>query len=151
MNKNLFAIALLLMGSLMLTTSCDKDDDPKTNADLIVGTWKLTAYTVSPELPFIGSNAYSQIPDCSKDDLDIYEENSVFKVDEGPSKCNPNDPQTVTGTYTFNPDMTILTRNDGTETKSLDIMEITETEMVVTYKESETGVEYTYTKTFTKQ
>jgi hypothetical protein len=151
MNKNLFAIALFLMGSLMLTTSCDKDDDPMTNEDLIIGTWRLSAFTVSPELPFIGSNVYSQIPDCTKDDLSIFEDNGVFKVDEGASKCNPNDPQTITGSYTFNPDMTVLTINDGSETESWDISEISDSQMVATYEESDTGVVYTYTLTFTKQ
>jgi hypothetical protein len=150
MNKNLFAIALFVLATAFATTGCDKDD-PKTNADLIIGNWKTTAATVSPELPFIGSDIFAQYDPCDKDDIAIFEPNGVFKSDEGATKCDPNDPQTLTGTYAFNPDQTVLTVNDGVDPQSYNIVELTESTMRASFTENSTGVVYTYTVTFTKQ
>ncbi|MEZ4950947.1 MAG: hypothetical protein R2879_20585 [Saprospiraceae bacterium] len=152
MNKNLFAIALLVLATAFATTSCNKDEDPKTNAELILGSWKVTAASVSPEIPIVGTDVYSYLyEECDKDDISIFEDNGVLKIDEGASKCNANDPQTVTGTYLFNPTQTVITINDGSGPESFNVVELGESVMRISYSENVAGTDYTYTVTFTKQ
>ncbi|MFT5480971.1 MAG: hypothetical protein ACI9NN_001939, partial [Bacteroidia bacterium] len=39
------------------------------------------------------TDIYSQLNDCSKDDLNKYETDKTGVYDEGTTKCDPTDPQ----------------------------------------------------------
>lgn len=150
--KNLWFLLIFSVFTLTtFSTGCKKDDDIVSNSELILGNWQLTGHTVNPALPIFGSDLYNQYDNCEKDNLFIFESNGVTKVDEGATKCDAADPQTITGTYTFNPDKTIITLSiDGVDT-SLTITELTSSKLVATEAENSTGVNYTYTYTFTKK
>lgn len=148
-------LCLLFISSLALT-SCEKDENKVSNTDKITGTWKLTAMTVDPAIDWFGTqvtNLYAQLPACTKDDLTIFQSNGVVKLDEGDSKCEVSDPQTQTGTWTFNTsESTISVTTDG-ETESWEINELTKDRFSVDYivEDEEEGITYTFTATYVKQ
>ena len=136
--KNL--ILLLLVALVFTFNSCKKDKDevvtPKTKTQLLCGkNWKITAATVDPAIDWNGSgavsaNLYNQLQTCEKDGINVYNSNGTYTSDEGASKCDVSDPQTVTGTWVFNTN---------------------ETTLVLSYSEVINSVNYTVTATFTKQ
>jgi hypothetical protein len=151
MKKFLLPFLMTVVATGLLFTGCNKDDDKK-NSELIVGSWKLTAMTVSPALPFVGSDVYGFLDACDKDDVLIFETGGVVKSDEGATKCDTSDPQTTTDSYAFNPDQTILTYTDKYgDSYSVTVVELSGSKFVGTYVEDDSGVAYTYTLTFTKQ
>jgi len=153
MKKILFYF-LFLAPVTFLLTSCEKDDpivEVQTNSELILGTWNITAATIDPPSFTTGSDLYATYDDCDKDDLLTFESGDVVKRDEGATKCSASDPQTISGTYAFNPDETILTHTlDGT-TVSSTITSIDATTMILVEKITVGVVENTLTFTFTKQ
>lgn len=150
MKKILFYF-LFLAPVTFLLTSCGDDDPVLTNSDLILGTWSLTAATIDPPPFTTGPDLFATYDACDKDDLLTFESGDAVKLDEGATKCNDSDPQTITGTYAFNPDETILTHTlDGT-TVSLDVTTLDANTMVLVEKITAAGVENTLTFTYSKQ
>ncbi len=148
------AVLVLLIVST-LAWSCKKDDNKPDRLDLLVEkNWRLTALTIDPSIDWFGNgtlvtNIYAQLNNCDRDDLYIFERNGVYKLDEGPTKCSPNDPQTITGTWTFNPDKTVITVNITGGSNSYTIKELESKRMVLEYQERFGGVTYTLTGTYT--
>ncbi|HMQ47648.1 MAG TPA: DUF5004 domain-containing protein [Saprospiraceae bacterium] len=141
---------------LLLVNSCKKEKDTLDKTQLLTnGSWKLTTMTVEPAIDWFGTpvtNVYLQLPTCVKDDLTIFKSNGIINYDEGASKCNPNDPQTTTGTWTFNTDQTILSiTTNGSSTESWDISELTDTRFEAEYPVIEEGVTYSFFVVFEKQ
>lgn len=145
----------LALMSLLVFASCKKEkNEPDKTQMLVSGSWKITAMTVEPAIDWFGTpvtNVYLQLPPCVKDDLTIFKSNGIVNYDEGASKCDPNDPQTTTGTWTFNTNQTILsiTTNDGTE--SWDVSEMTDSRFEAEYQVVEEGVTYSFFVVFEKQ
>lgn len=149
-------VVLLGTCALFTTSSCKKDDDagPDKVKILTDGQWQLTAMTADPAIDWFGTpvtNVYAQLPACIKDDLTIFKPNGTVNFDEGPSKCEPNDPQTTTGTWTFNTTLTILSVTQDGETESWDVSELKGNTFKAEYKIVEGGVTYTIDVTFTKK
>jgi hypothetical protein len=62
--------------------------------------WKISAATISPALG--GVTDYLQIlPDCGEDNLTFFKKDGSYKIDEGSTKCDPSDPQSIEGTWSF--------------------------------------------------
>ena len=93
------------------------------------------------------SDFYAQLDNCSKDDLEKYNTNNTVTYDEGPTKCDPTDPQTQTSPWSFNSDETILTV-DG---ESYKILTLTSTQLKMSFSELIDGINYTYTATYAKK
>jgi len=113
---------------------------------MVVGkNWVVTAFTVDPAFPVVGTNLYNQIPACTKDDITKFAADGKATFDEGASKCSVTDPQTTTGSWAFNTTETVLsvTYANGTTT-SLTIKTLTSSKMSGTYQEVNGGVTYTY-------
>jgi hypothetical protein len=149
---------VVMLGAVALfsTTSCNKDDDatPDKVKILTGGQWQLTAMTADPAIDWFGTpvtNVYAQLPACIKDDLTIFKTDGKVNFDEGPSKCQPNDPQTTTGTWTFNTTQTVLSVTQDGETESWDVSELKDKTFKADYKIVEEGVTYTISVTFTKK
>jgi hypothetical protein len=146
-NFSILFAATVLVASLF--TSCKKDED---RTALLVGkNWKLSALTVDPAIDFFGvqiSDLYAQFETCDKDDILTFEAGGTLTFDEGASKCDSSEPQTIAGTWAFNTDETILTV-DGIDWK---IKSISGSKLVVSYEEDllGTGVKNTITGTYTK-
>lgn len=122
--KNYFKIFGILTLGLVLTLSSCKDDDDKTPAKtpreyLIAGYWKTTAQVIDPGVNLGGTvitDFFTLTPDCTKDDLVRFNADGTITEDEGPTKCDDDDPQTVTeGTWVLSADNTYITINDPDE------------------------------------
>ncbi len=161
-----FLLPLCSLLALSLTfTSCKKDkkEDPapvaKTKTELITGkNWKVTAATIDPAIDLFGTgtpttNLYAQLEDCNKDDLIRFDTPNAYKEDEGGTKCDATDPQTITGTWVFSADETKVTTNTASGgSTTFNITELTETTLKGTVVENFGGpVNYTLTITHTKQ
>lgn len=154
-----FFSLLLLAGSLAFV-SCEKDKDidaDQPDKILTSGTWKLTALTVDPAIDWFGTsvtNVYAQLPACSKDDLTTFQSNGTVKFDEGTSKCNTNDPQTVTALWALSNDQKTISVTMNGETESWKINQLSKTTVQVDYEQEDedgSGLTYTFTATYTKQ
>jgi Lipocalin-like domain len=103
MRKKTFVFSLLIttFTICLIIESCKKDDR---SSNPIVGKWKMTAYIHN------GIDVYgTQVYPCVIDNIVTFTSDQQVMVDEGPTKCNSSDPQTITGTFSFNSDNTQLT------------------------------------------
>jgi len=133
MKKVLLTTALL---STLLFTNCKKEETTKTTpvktkTDLITSAkWKTTAFTVNPGIDIGGSiitDFYTQMDDCDKDDTEKFEVGGLGSSDEGSTKCDPMDPQTVAFTWSFTSNETKLIQ----DTDTYDIISLTESELII--------------------
>ncbi len=122
---------LVLSGIIGLATlsSCSEEPiTPKTKTELLTSSgWKLKEFTVNPGIDIGGviiTDFLTQFDPCDLDDVNIYKTGGQGIIDEGPTKCDPSDPQTTTFTWVFNPDETKITE-DNTDT--YDIIQLDET------------------------
>lgn len=89
------------MSSIVLVSACSKDDDstgggatPATNTSKLCNkNWKIVSFVLD------GVNITSQIPACDLDDFTRFSTDGNYVNDEGPTKCDPADPQTIPGTW----------------------------------------------------
>jgi hypothetical protein len=130
MKKTLFrlmaAASLLLFG----LTSCDKKDaPPKSKTVLLTQTsWKYKSVTIG------GSDASSYIQACQKDNILVFAAAGTGNVNEGASKCNAGDPDTIPFTWIFNSGETILELSEELYTNgstTMTILSLTDTELVL--------------------
>jgi hypothetical protein len=146
---------VLLSGLILAGTSCSKDEDEKTNKDLLVGkNWKMTALTINPAV-FGVTDFYSVLPACTADDLTKFNSDGTVNFDEGASKCESGDPQTTYGTWSLNSDQTVISVTSDGLTEAYTISELTETVLKFSYTMvddlGEGEKTYTLAVTFTKQ
>jgi hypothetical protein len=111
---NKITSALLVLGLGITVISCKKETPTPTPAptktELITGkNWILTSYVMD------NVEYYDQIASCQQDNLNIFNANNTVTIDEGPTKCDPLDPQTSDGgAWFFNATETLITL-DGSE------------------------------------
>lgn len=91
---------------LFFLTACQKDDNLpvlKTKTELLSqSAWKFSAATVS------GTDASGYLQTCQKDNVYTFVSSGTGTIDEGPSKCDTNDPQSSSFTWTLTSNDTIL-------------------------------------------
>lgn len=107
-------LGLFSLTALLIFGSCSKDnndDNPpeKTTTELLTaGFWKITSMTIDPGVIFESTfitDVYAQMEDCERDDLMRFDSDGKITDDEGPTKCDPNDPQTTNdGTWVLSAD-----------------------------------------------
>ena len=134
------AISIFFIGSFIV--ACKKNSDnnntPKTKTELIsASAWKFDNAKVS------GVDVSGLLDDCDKDNTATFVSNGSGTVDEGPTKCNSADPQTVSFTWTFENNETTLQATaplfpggNGTFT----IVTLTDTQLVVSQDITVSGV-----------
>ena len=146
-------IASLIVFSLLLV-QCSKDDEtpPKTKAELIIGNWQITGDNYSPAYDLgTGSpitDGFVYYSACEKDDITMFKVNSQGEFNEGATKCDPTDPQTIAFLYTLTNGDTKLNLNSIAE---FDIVQLDNGTMKLSNTFSENGVSYTETLTFTRK
>ena len=88
-------LSLLILAASCKKSSPDKPAD-KTNTEIIVqSSWKFDNAKVA------GTDISSLLDDCDKDNTVTFSSNGSGIVDEGTSKCDPLDPQTVDFSWNF--------------------------------------------------
>ncbi|MCS6824948.1 MAG: lipocalin family protein [Cytophagaceae bacterium] len=127
----------------VLLVSCKKDkDDPKPSSQgnsssyqqRILGKWKITSFTLVSDSASI--DYYQQMEDCEKDNILEFRRDSVLIFDEGPTKCNVDDPQQTDGTYVLSADnkKLTMTNNMGYDSFTWEIVELTNVRMKLIMK-----------------
>jgi hypothetical protein len=151
---------LLFLSFSFLFLRCSDDDEPTTPAELLLGSWGMTANTWSPAYDVDGNgqlitDEFALYPSCEKDDIYIFKESNVGEVNEGNTKCNAADPQSVPYTYllkTNNTQLNISFSGQGiTIGLDFDIVQLDATTLKVKTTIVENGVTYTNTQTFVRK
>jgi hypothetical protein len=108
--KSLLIVTIILA---ILTVSCKKEDSNPSKKDLLTsGTWKLTAVMNDDDANGIYEfDVFASLPDCFKDNIHTFQNNGKFQVNEGQTKCDPIDPQTVIANWQLTQNETHLTIN----------------------------------------
>lgn len=78
--------------------------EPTRTAYLIQGIWKEVKHEIrtgSGEWEEARVSVISGIPGCKADDYRIFRKNATYVLYEGPVKCNPLEPASKTGTWSF--------------------------------------------------
>jgi len=137
---------LLVTGSASLL-SCKKDPPVKSRTELLsTGTWKRTALTSNPAYDWYANGTsdtdiLSYMWPCEKDNFDTYRTNGMIEVNEGPTKCDPSDPQTWSVSWEFIKNETVILFEGSYE---YIIDELTETTLKLRGTFEENGVTYTH-------
>jgi hypothetical protein len=148
--------AAIVMLSVVVMAGCKKDDSKrKTKTELLtMGSWKQTSIYFSPAVDWNGdghteNEVINFYPPCSKDDLIMFKTNGTVLSDEGPSKCDPADPQIIeTTNWKFaDNETTILIGEPGAE-EPAHVLELSSSVLKVKITVEEAGVYYTQTLTF---
>jgi len=158
MKTNISLCSAFVLISALFFSSCSKKSDPTPPKDQLLTAakgWKLTDAKVT--VSGITQSIFSAIPACVVDNITFYKSTGDYLEDEGATKCDSADPQTLeSGTWKFNTDKTIITvtssdpANPGTV--ALTLVSLTATTLVI--KESIDvggGVTALGTYTFTAQ
>jgi len=159
--KTTITARLMILVTFIVTISffsCKDDEDSPSKTDLISkNTWKVTAFTVDPAYPIFDENwnitgysndVFATMDDCSKDDTFKFNSDNTLKLDENASKCDPSDPQTSTGTWSFKSNEAILSFTIDGDTQDFTILELTESVLKLKYSETDGTESFTYTITF---
>ena len=131
MKKQLFSFLTVLVASLFLLSSCDKDSNntPKTKTQLISqGSWKFQSATVG------GADASSMITACQRDNILVFAAAGTGTASEGATKCNGSDPDSFSFMWNFlNSETTlhISTVLFAAGSNDFSIVLISETQLVV--------------------
>lgn len=106
-------ISITALFFILLLAACNKKDTAASKTELLTsGTWKLTAVVADED----GNGTYETdrfatfLP-CFTDLIFSFGASSVLTLDEGPTKCNPADPQTETATWQLTQNETYLKIN----------------------------------------
>lgn len=112
-------IALLAATAFLLiacNSSTSTDDKGGTKTELLVGkNWKPVSAVLDPGVNIGGvtvTDWFAQLEDCDKDGTLKFNANGTYAEDEGTLKCDSDAPQTLSGTWVFNPGETIITRTE---------------------------------------
>ncbi|HZK08665.1 MAG TPA: lipocalin family protein [Bacteroidales bacterium] len=138
-----FAMLLLLMGGLVTFSSCKKDDDDSPSKTKMISGKKFfaKAMKIEPGVSTPGgvtiTDLYPFLLDCVKDNYTTFSENGTFIDDEGATKCEPGDPQTINGTWEFMNDETQLKQTYGNEYQIYNIVELTNSVLKLSFSQLE--------------
>lgn len=139
---------------------CSDGETPTTPADLLLGNWAITADTWSPAYDIDGTgqpitDAYALMEACEKDNIFIFKASNVGELNEGNTKCDATDPQSIPFTYllkTNNTQLNISITEQGiTIGLDFDIVQLDATTMKLKTATVENGVTYTNTQTFVRK
>jgi len=90
-----------LVGAFMVLTlaiaACKKSDDNKGGSEaLSAGKWQITSAIVTMPLGAGNINLMDSMSACQKDNFYMFNSDASITMDEGATKCNSSDPQTIT-------------------------------------------------------
>ena len=143
-------LLILTCSITLILPACKKDDKSKTRTELLTsGSWHVTGYTVDPAIDWDGdgteeSDIYAIMEQCIKDDHTTFTADGTGELDEGPTKCNDNDPQVTPLEWSLDQSEEQLTV-EGTDYL---IQSLTESQLVVKEIEVISAVTVTHTVTF---
>jgi len=121
-----------LSASLILfgLSGCKKDEATTTNTDLLAGTSSTTgkAWHITEE--FLAGNPVV-VDDCIADDITTFYPYFTYQFDDGNIMCNPNDPKSYSGTWSFTENESHLVISGNGQTTDYVILELSTTRMIL--------------------
>lgn len=119
---------LLLLAGFAFLSSCSKDDESNlSRLELLTQKpWKLTATAL------LGFDA-GPPESTSADDIYTFKADGSYEFDEGPTKEDASDPQTLTGTWEFRENESIIRVSYGGITLDQEILELSTTTLKVKF------------------
>lgn len=112
MRKWLFQPAFILAISSISFAACNKNDDKeKSNTEKIsLSAWKYDKAQIDINKDGTGDLPVpeDEIEACEKDNLITFKADNTGIIDEGGSKCDPSDPQSMPFLWTFKNNETII-------------------------------------------
>ncbi len=147
-------LALMGLCAAMAFTACKKDDDDKKEDTVsVVGTWKMTALTLTSS--YMGQDStedlFKDMDACEKDDLQRFNEDKTVTSLSGATKCDPSDPSSeAAGTWSMSSDNKTLTLNDG-GADVYNVLTLDAKTLKLSQSETQSGVKYSYTITMARQ
>jgi hypothetical protein len=148
------ALLLLTISVLMFRCSDDDNDNDVKTSDLIQGSWQVTGDVISPPIDLGAgpiSDLYAESEACDRDDLYIFKANGVGEFNEGPTKCDPGDPQSAPFTWSLaNNDKNLVISQGGTAL-TFEIAQLDNTRLILVLKEDYLGTLYTETITYARK
>lgn len=146
-------LSLIVFSFLLL--QCTKDDTPaKPVSEQILGSWELKAYTFNPAYDYLGTgekvtDLYAILPACYIDDIYTFKTNGQGVIDEGGSKCDPQDVDTYPFIWTLKDNNKVLYVDFLDEDYNIVQLDNTTGKLSRTF--TETGVTYTETLVFMRK
>jgi hypothetical protein len=124
--------AFLFLGLMMLMTSCKKDDDKKTNEELILGKWSIVTDAVSGKRN--GVSFSSTDTGTSSDYVNFGSDGKITGIQDGDTlsatySINGNILISVTSHYDFNKNVTVSDTSQST------ILSLTDNSLVIYRKD----------------
>ncbi|HUR66817.1 MAG TPA: lipocalin family protein [Chitinophagaceae bacterium] len=139
MKKYLLFLPAILFALSFTFTACDKNDTPsnqKSKEELIAqGSWKFKSAS-NNGVP------YTAFATCQADNILDFNINGTGVKDEGSTKCNAGDPQSVPYTWTLANNKTEIQLSSSLFTDTgttLTIVSVTETQLIVSVGVATTG------------
>lgn len=126
--------AMLLLCALILASACEKDDDEpeaplsiKTQM-LVNPTWETTAFLLVEVESGEAVDATEEMP-CYQDNFLKFSKQGNYEMNEGSDVCEDEE-QTSGGSWKFNTDETRITFTDEEGPNEVEILELTEDELI---------------------
>lgn len=127
--KSILKITIILISVALVFQACKKSSKSKTEL-LTQSAWKFKSATAN------GMDASLYLDECQKDNTITFVSSGTGNVDEGASKCDPGDPQTIPFNWNFANNETGLHASipffSGTS-GDFSIKSLTETQLVVKF------------------
>lgn len=128
MKTTIRTAAAFLCACALAIVGCKKDEPTPTEI-LTAGTcWKMTLLEGYDTVNKLWVS--SPIEDCDADNCFTFKANQDFIVEEGTTKCYPDDPQSTKGTWSLSSDGKKLSLTDSGDTSVGDIVELVEGKLV---------------------
>ncbi len=136
---------------LLFLSSCAEN---KSNSELILGNWQITALTIDPpqiENGVVISDLYAQMEDCDKDNFYSFLSNNTYKFDQGAVICDSLEPQNISGNWNFLNDETELRIIYLNDTITYDLIDLNEELLKMNYSVRDSNnILHTFYVTFDK-
>lgn len=121
------SLSILLLACLVLISSCKEDEPILSRLELLTQKpWKLKSVAIA-------GFPISAPESTAADDTYTFSTDGSYTFDEGSTKEEPTDPQTVTGTWEFAENETVIKLNAGGLTLNQEILELNSTTLKVKF------------------
>ena len=139
-------VIFFLAASLVFCT--DKNfGGPKSRSQLLTRSpWYLQKFEQKADSnPWLDN--FASLPTCGKDNFSFFQINNALVIDEGQSKCNPSDPQTISSPWRFAEGniKIIITSNTGEFLYTIEQLD----ELMLAYSTSTVNAGITYYTRYT--
>lgn len=129
--RTILKITIVLILFAAVFQACKKSSSSKSKTELLTQTtWKFSAATAN------GNDASNYIDACQKDNTYTFVSAGTGNVDEGLTKCDPGDPQTIPFNWNFASNETVLhtsTTFFSGASNDFTITTLSETQLVVSF------------------